>query len=90
MTPWYPPRTRPPQMATLTARQAALLDLLCEGLSTPEIAAELYLTQNSVKTHLRRLYARLDARNRAHAAALACTGQVRIVVTGDYPQRRAA
>lgn len=55
----------------LTEREVDVLKGLAAGLSDKEIAADLYLSEATVKTHLRILYRRLKLRNRAQAAALA-------------------
>ena len=80
---WQPPHLLPePRTAVISARQADVLSGLCRGKSNAEIGRDLYLTENSVKTHARRLYRALGARDRAHAAALAASRQLTIVVTG--------
>lgn len=53
----------------LTRRQAEILALMAEGLSAPQIAARLWLEYNTVRTHQRRLYARLDAHTGPGAVA---------------------
>jgi DNA-binding NarL/FixJ family response regulator len=62
-----PERTRPAQEAGLTPSQQRVLDALTRGLSNKEIAAELWLTQQTVKFHLRNIYRRLGASNRTEA-----------------------
>ena len=44
-----------------------ILFLLHDGLSVPEIAAQLYVSLSTAKTYVARLYDKLDARNRAQA-----------------------
>ena len=44
-----------------------MLRYLPSHMGTPEIAAELYLSANTVKTHLRHLYRKLGAHNRREA-----------------------
>jgi LuxR family transcriptional regulator, maltose regulon positive regulatory protein len=51
----------------LTNREARVLRYLPTHLSTREIAAELYVSTNTVKTHQRHLYAKLGAHSRAQA-----------------------
>jgi len=46
-----------------------VLRYLPTHLSTPEIAAELYVSPNTVKTHMRHLYAKLGTHRRADAVA---------------------
>jgi LuxR family maltose regulon positive regulatory protein len=53
----------------LTAREAAVLDLLPSLLSLDEIAAHLCVSTNTVKTHLTAIYAKLGVRSRRDAVA---------------------
>ena len=43
--------------------------VLAAGLSAPQIAAELHLSPSTIKTHLQRLYERLEVNDRAAAVA---------------------
>ena len=58
----------------LTERESELLSLLPTGMSNRELGSHLYVSENTIKTHLRRLYAKLGVRNRAQAASLAGQG----------------
>jgi len=51
----------------LTPQQTRILPLLAQGRSVDSIAAELHITRNTMKSHLRRLYERLGARSREQA-----------------------
>ena len=51
----------------LTVRQQQIMGLLVLGLSNAEIAERLYLTESTVKTHLRALFAKLEVRSRKEA-----------------------
>jgi DNA-binding NarL/FixJ family response regulator len=42
---------------------------MCEGKSNGEIGRELYLSEDTVKTHARRLFRKLGVNDRAHAVA---------------------
>ena len=55
----------------LSRREVEILQLAARGLTNGEIARQLQLSPNTVKTHLRRVLSKLHARNRAEAAALA-------------------
>lgn len=61
------PMVKPP--LPLTARQRQVLGGYARGLATKEIAAELGLSEATVKTHLARACERLGARSRAQAVA---------------------
>jgi DNA-binding NarL/FixJ family response regulator len=65
-------RDRLPQPGTpLSPRELEVLALVAEGLSNPEIGAKLYLTADTVKSHIKRAARKLSARNRAHVVWLA-------------------
>lgn len=55
----------------LTDREAEVLRYLCEGLSNAEIAAELVIGQETVKTHVKRICAKTGARDRTQAVVWA-------------------
>lgn len=67
MTGWVMPEVGTP----LTPREREVLRAAARGLEDAEIAAELFLSIDTVKTYLRRLRAKLGARSRGHAIALA-------------------
>ena len=60
-------RTRHPE---LTIREAEVLALVAEGKSNTEIAASLFVSVATVKTHINSLFAKLHVRDRAQAIAL--------------------
>lgn len=71
----------------LSARQLEVLALIARGVSTGNIARELVVSPCTVRTHVRNILGILDARNRAHAAAIAClTGLIWI---DEYADSRA-
>lgn len=55
----------------LSEREREVLRLLASGISNREIAAELFVSLDTVKTHLKHIYGKLGVRGRAHAAARA-------------------
>jgi LuxR family maltose regulon positive regulatory protein len=56
-----------PLAEPLTESETRILRLLATYLSNREIAGELYVSLNTVKTHVKHLYAKLDVRTRRHA-----------------------
>ncbi len=64
-----PPRRGTPR--SITKRQRQILQLMADGQSTARIARRLELSSETVKTHTKHLLARLNARDRAHAVAIA-------------------
>jgi two-component system, NarL family, response regulator LiaR len=64
----------PGRDAGLTERESELLSLLSTGMTNRELGMHLYISENTVKTQLRHLYAKLGIRNRAQAAFMAAEG----------------
>jgi DNA-binding NarL/FixJ family response regulator len=56
-----------PQRAVLSPREQQIIVLLHDGLTVPQIAAELFVSLSTAKTYVARVYDKLDARNRAQA-----------------------
>jgi two-component system, NarL family, response regulator LiaR len=52
----------------LTDREQHIMDLISQGKSNPEIAAELQVSVNTVKTHLRHVFKKLEVDNRTQAS----------------------
>jgi DNA-binding NarL/FixJ family response regulator len=55
----------------LTSREEQLLFAFADGLTNREIAAELFLSVQTIKSHAKSLLMKLGARNRTHAVAIA-------------------
>jgi DNA-binding CsgD family transcriptional regulator/signal transduction protein with GAF and PtsI domain len=67
LDPSIPPRARP----RLSHSQQEILRLMAEGLSNKEIAKEVHLSENTVKSHIQEILRKLGARNRVQAAVRA-------------------
>src|SRR5262249_10947753 len=61
----------PPPLEPLSKSELRVLRYLPTNLSGPEIAGELYVSLNTVRTHMRHLYAKLGTHRRADAVARA-------------------
>ncbi|MCW2795296.1 response regulator transcription factor [Nocardioides sp.] len=62
-------RTADPSPTGLSGREREVLGLICRGFSNQEIADELFLSVNSVKTHIRQIYQKIGVARRAQAVA---------------------
>ena len=66
-----PPPAGPPPLEPLSDSELRVLRYLPTNLTGPEIAGELYVSLNTVRTHMRHLYAKLGTHRRAEAVARA-------------------
>jgi DNA-binding NarL/FixJ family response regulator len=55
----------------LTTREREILQLLADGMSNADVAAKLFISQETVKSHVRHILAKLEADTRTHAVAIA-------------------
>jgi DNA-binding NarL/FixJ family response regulator len=55
----------------LTAREREILQLLADGMSNADVAEHLYISQETVKSHVRHILAKLEADTRTQAVAIA-------------------
>ncbi len=76
-----PPVTEGDQLDELTPREREVLALVGRGLSNTEIADKLVLSPLTAKTHVARLFSKLDARDRAQLVVVAY--ETGLVVAGD-------
>lgn len=54
----------------LTEREKEVLRLICEGMSNSEIATRLGISRETVKTELKRLFRKIEVKNRTAAAVM--------------------
>ena len=59
------------QNEMLTSREREILQLLADGMSNADVAARLFISQETVKSHVRHILAKLEADTRTHAVAIA-------------------
>jgi DNA-binding NarL/FixJ family response regulator len=70
------PTASAPPPDGLTQREVEILGLIARGLTNPEIAAQLFLSNHTVKTHISRIFAKTGSRDRAAAIGYAHRHQI--------------
>ncbi|MCU1617371.1 MAG: two component transcriptional regulator, LuxR family [Frankiales bacterium] len=81
---FHPPRlVAGTPTVSISQRQADVLAGICCGLTNRQIGRHLSIAEDTVKTHVKHILRALHARNRAHAAALAMSGQVGIAISNE-------
>ena len=78
------PADAAPLLEALSDAELRVLRYLPSNLKTPEIAAELFVSANTVRTHVRHIYAKLDAHGRTEAVARA--RELRLLGPGTRPR----
>jgi DNA-binding NarL/FixJ family response regulator len=80
-----PALTRSAKLDELTPREEEVLRLIARGLSNTEIASALFVSEQTVKTHVGKVFAKLGLRDRAQAVI--CAYETGLVTAGDPRER---
>lgn len=81
---WRPePPAGDTKMVALSPMLRNVLESLCEGKSNKQIMADWGIAEDTVKTHMRRLFQALGANDRLHAVALVWSGTVDVRLKAD-------
>src|SRR5439155_19803321 len=78
---------RRPRMP-LSRREYQVLQLVAEGLENAAIAKVLYLSVETVRTHVKSILRKLSARDRTHAVTIAFRAGILIAQPEDSPERK--
>lgn len=71
LPPAHPTRTPDRRLGELTPREREVLEAIAEGLSNAELAGRFFLSEATIKTHVRRILTKLDLRDRVQAVVYA-------------------
>lgn len=80
-----PALQRSAKLDALTPREEEVLRLIARGLSNPEIAKALFVSEQTVKTHVGKVFSKLGLRDRAQAVI--CAYETGLITAGDPRQR---